>query len=114
MPETQTLPIDLYFWPTPNGVKISILLEELGASYAVHRLYRLLDDRLRGRDYVAGDYSIADMALLGWIRNWTNRGVDIAEFPRVEAWHDRLAGRPAVVRGLAIKAPTTTDLVRDL
>jgi GST-like protein len=79
----------------------------------VHRLYRILNDRLRGRDYVAGDYSIADMALLGWIRNWTNRGVDIAEFPRVEAWHDRLAGRPAVVRGLAIKAPTITDLVRD-
>src|ERR1041385_7906464 len=35
MPHTQTLPIDLYFWPTPNGLKISILLEELAAPYTV-------------------------------------------------------------------------------
>ena len=221
MTETQTLPINLYFWPTPNGYKLSILLEELAAPYTVHlvnigrgeqlkpeflaispnnripaivdpegpdgrpisvfesgaimiyladkfgrfhgrnarervavnewlmwqmanvgpvfgqhghfrqyapeklpyaikrfddevhRLYRVLNDRLRGRDYVAGDYSIADMALFGWIRNWANRGVDIAEFPHVQAWHDRIAKRPAVVRGLAIKAPARTDLVHD-
>jgi GSH-dependent disulfide-bond oxidoreductase len=222
MSAKQILPIHLYYWPTPNGLKISILLEELGVPYAVHfvnigkgeqfkqeflaispnnripaivdpegpdgkpisifesgaimiyladkfgrfhgttarertavnewliwqvanvgpafgqnghfrtyapeklpyaikrfddevhRLYRVLNDRLKGRPYVAGDYSIADMALLGWIRNWTVRGIDIAEFPNVEAWHGRIAARPAVMRAMSIKASAPpTDLARD-
>ncbi|CAN5262152.1 glutathione S-transferase N-terminal domain-containing protein [soil metagenome] len=213
MAATQTQPIDLYFWTTPNGYKISIMLEELGvpytthfvnigkgeqfkpeflaispnnripaivdpegpdgkpisvfesgailiylgakfdrfygrdarervavnewvfwqmanvgpvfghnghfrryareeAPYAVkrfgdetHRLYRVLNDRLAGRDYVAGDYSVADMALFGWVRNWANRDIDIKEFPNIEKWLDRVAARPAVQRGVSIKAP---------
>jgi GST-like protein len=71
----------------------------------VHRLYRVLNTRLEGRAYVADDYSIADMALFGWVRNWGNREIDIAEFRNVEAWHDRINARPAVVRGIALKAP---------
>ncbi len=71
----------------------------------VHRLYRVLNDRLKGRDYVADDYSIADMALFGWVRNWQNRDVDIAEFPNVEAWAKRIEARPAVQTGVALKAP---------
>ena len=221
MPATQTLPIELFYWPTPNGFKISILLEELGVPYAIrfinigkgdqfapeflkispnnripaivdpegpdgkpisvfesgaimiylgekfgkfypadargkvevnewlfwqmanvgpifgqnnhfrnyapekvpyaikrfgdetHRLDRVLNDRLAGRDYVAGAYSIADMALFGWVRNWTTRGADIAEFPNVVAWHDRIDARPAVQRGLALKAPVTVDVATD-
>ncbi len=221
MPASQILPIELYFWQTPNGYKISILLEELGVPYTVrfvnigkgeqfkpeflaispnnrmpaivdpegpdgkpisifesaaimiylgekfdrfygktarervvvnewliwqvanvgpvfghnnhfrryareeapyavkrfgdetHRLYRVLNERLQGRDYVAGEYSIADMALLGWIRNWQNRDVDIGEFPNVEKWHHRLAARPAVQRGLALRAPADVNLATD-
>jgi GST-like protein len=222
MPVSQTLPIELYFWPTPNGFKISIFLEEVAAPYVVrfvnigkgeqfdpeflaispnnrmpaivdpegpggrpipvfesaailtylgrkfgrfypgderkrvavdewliwqvanvgpvfgnnnhfrnyarekltyaidrfldetHRLYRVLNQRLEGRDFVAGDYSIADMALFGWLRNWPRRGIDIGEFPNVKRWHDAIAARPAVVRALAIKAPTPElDLARD-
>lgn len=221
MPATQTLPIELYFWTTPNGFKISILLEELGVPYAVrfvhigkgdqfkpeflaispnnripaivdpegpdgkpvsvfesgaimsylggkfgklvggnareqiavsewlfwqmanvgpvfghnnhflhyakeqvpyaikrfgdetHRLYRVLNTRLEGRDFVAGAYSVADIATFCWVRSWTRRGIDIAEFANVERWHDRIAERPAVVRGLALKAPAELDIVSD-
>jgi GST-like protein len=210
---TQMRPIDLYYWNTPNGYKISILLEELGVPYTthfvaigkgeqfkpeflaispnnripaivdpegpdgkpisifesaaimmyladkferffgrnprervavmewlmwqmggvgpmfgqyghfrnaapekvpyaltrygneVHRLYRVLNARLEGREYVADDYSIADMALLGWVRNWQNREIDGAEFPNVVAWAERLEKRAAVQRGLALKPP---------
>jgi GST-like protein len=221
VPATQTLPIELHYWHTPNGYKISILLEEIGVPYTVrfvnigkgdqfrpeflaispnnripaivdpegpdgrpisvfesgaimlylgekfgrlcgttkrervavnewlfwqmanvgpvfghnnhfrtyareqapyaikrfgdetHRLYRVLDQRLGERAHVADDYSVADIAIFCWARNWTNRGVDIAEFPQVEAWHDRIAARPAVQRGLALKAPVDLDIVND-
>ncbi len=213
----QTKPIDLYYWTTPNGYKISILLEELGVPYTTHfvnigkgeqfkpdflaiapnnripavvdpegpdgkpisifesaaimiyladkfgrfhgrnprervvvdewlmwqmggvgpmfgqyghfrnaapekipyaltrygnethRLYRVMNTRLEGRDYVADDYSIADMALFGWVRNWHLRDIDIAEFRNVEAWHDRINARPAVQRGLAVKPPPAPE-----
>jgi GST-like protein len=78
-----------------------------------HRLFGVLEKRLNGRDYVADDYSVADIALFGWMRNWERRGIDIAEFPNVKAWHDRIAARPAVQRGLAIKAPAKLDLAND-
>jgi GST-like protein len=208
MAPTQTRPIDLYFWPTPNGKKISVMLEELGVPYElffvnigkgeqfkpeflaispnnripaivdpegpggkpisvfesaaimmylgrkfgrfypqeerrrveveewlmwqmgnvgpmfgqanhfrnyapekvpyaitrytneVHRLYRVLNTRLEGRDFVAGEYTIADMALIGWMR-------DMARYSRLQA-------RPATARGLDVKAPTPpTDLATD-
>jgi len=78
-----------------------------------NRLYRVLNGRLEGRAFVAGEYSIADMALVGWIRNWDRKGVEIADYPNVKDWFDRLVARPAVERGLAIKAPETMDLASD-
>jgi GSH-dependent disulfide-bond oxidoreductase len=217
----QTEPIELFFWATPNGFKISIMLEELGVPYTVrfvnigkgeqfepeflaispnnripaivdpegpdgkpisvfesgailtylgrkfgrfypseertrvavdewlawqianvgpvfgqnnhfrtyakeklpyaitrflnetHRLFAVLERRLAGRDFVADDYSIADMALFGWLRNWQRRGIEIEEFPNVEAWHDRIAARPAVIKALEIKAPPAANLATD-
>jgi GSH-dependent disulfide-bond oxidoreductase len=205
-------PIDLYFWPTPNGWKISILLEELGLPYAVHpvnisagdqfkpeflaispnnkmpaivdpegpgakpisvfesgaimqylankagkfypadprarvdveqwlmwqmggfgpmlgqnhhfnhyapedvpyaknryitetkRLYGVLDKQLVTHEFVAGDYSIADMAIFPWARLWERQSVQIDDFPHVKAWLDKVAARPAVQRGLAVKS----------
>jgi GST-like protein len=80
----------------------------------VHRLYGVLDRRLKGRAFVAGDYSIADIALFGWIRNWKIREIDIAEFPDVRRWIESIEGRPAVQRALAIKAPVPpTDIATD-
>jgi len=205
------LPIALYYWPTPNGWKISIMLEELGAPYEVHyvdigkgeqfdadflaiapnnrmpaiidpqgpggkpvsvfesgaillylgrkfgrfyplddertrieteewlmwqmgnvgpmlgqnhhfrhyapeklpyaitryeneahRLYGVLDKRLAGRDFVAGEYSIADMAIIGWMRSPDRQGIDIDEFLNVKAWRERLLARPAVERGIKL------------
>jgi GST-like protein len=222
MAPTQTRPIDLYFWPTPNGKKISVMLEELGVPYElffvnigkgeqfkpeflaispnnripaivdpegpggkpisvfesaaimmylgrkfgrfypqeerrrveveewlmwqmgnvgpmfgqanhfrnyapekvpyaitrytneVHRLYRVLNTRLEGRDFVAGEYTIADMALIGWMRDMARYSIDAAEFPNAKAWIDRLQARPATARGLDVKAPTPpTDLATD-
>jgi glutathione S-transferase/GST-like protein len=77
----------------------------------LHRLYGVLDERLADRDYIAGDYSIADMACWPWSRYPNARGVDYAEFPNVKAWVDRVGARPAVQRaleeGAAIKQSAT-------
>jgi GST-like protein len=202
--------IDLYFWPTPNGYKVSILLEELGLPYRVvpvdiwkgdqfkpaflaiapnnkmpavvdtdgpdgkplsifesgaillhyaeqsgrfiprdvrgrvavlewlmfqmasvgpmlgqahhfrgyspepipyaierytkeaTRIYRVIDKRLTGRAFVAGDYSIADMAIFPWIRSWEKQGQVLVEHVHLKRWFDTLAARPAVQRGLAV------------
>ncbi len=65
----------------------------------VNRLYGVLNKRLANRTFVAGDYSIADMAIFPWIRPYKNQGQDLAEFPHVEAWFKRILERPASVRG---------------
>ncbi len=70
----------------------------------VNRLCGVLDRRLDGRDYVAGEYSIADMALYPWVKLAMLYGQDMAAFARVSAWLDRIAARPAVERGLAVGA----------
>jgi GST-like protein len=68
----------------------------------VNRLYGVLDARLMDRDYLAGKYSIADIAIYPWARVWKNQGQDIAEFPNVAAWLERIGARKAVQRGLAV------------
>lgn len=78
-----------------------------------HRLYGILDKRLGSRDFVAGDYSIADIAILPWTRNYERQGVDIAEFPHARRWLERLLARPAVERGLQIGAEKRMDLAKD-
>ena len=73
------------------------------ARYAAiaERLYRVLDERLRGRDYLAGDYSIADMASQPWAYYLERHGFDAAAHPALVEWRERIAARPAVVRALA-------------
>ena len=205
-------PIDLYYWPTPNGWKISIMLEECGLPYAVHsvnigkgdqfkpeflaispnnkmpaivdpngpdgrpisvfesgatlqylgrktgrfypadersrvevdqwlfwqmaglgpmagqthhfriyapekityaidrytnetnRLYGVLDKRLADREFLAGEYSIADMAAFPWAKLWERQGQDISAFKNMQRWLQANAARPAVQRGLAVNA----------
>ena len=198
--------IDLYTWTTPNGRKVSILLEELGLRYAVHpidigkdeqfapeflrvspnnkipaivdreaglslmesgaillyladktgrflpregearwrvvewlmwqmggigpflgqahhflhynkgkapyaeerfrnearRLYGVLDRQLEGREYVAGDYSIADMAIWPWTSRFAWQEIDPNEFPNVKRWYLLVAARPAVQAGYQV------------
>lgn len=208
----QQQPIDLYYWPTPNGWKITIMLEECGLPYAIHpvnigkgdqfkpeflaispnnkipaivdldgpdgkpisvfesaailqylgrktgqlypkderrrvevdqwlfwqvggfgpmlgqthhfriyapekvpyaierftkeanRLYGVLNTRLADREFVAGEYSIADIAILPWAKMWERQGQDIEEFPHVKRWLEMLLARPAVQRGLAVSS----------
>jgi GST-like protein len=68
----------------------------------VNRLYGVMDSRLEDRDYLAGDYSIADMACIGWVRSHEKQGQDLAEFPYLKAWFERLIARPSVAKGLML------------
>jgi GST-like protein len=67
----------------------------------VNRLYGVLDRRLDGRDYVAGEYSIADMAIYPWIVPHERQHQNIADFPNIKRWLDAVAARPAVMRAYA-------------
>ena len=68
------------------------------------RLYGVLDRRLAQVEYVAGPYSIADMAIFPWTRSHANQGVDLAEYPNVRRWFDAIRERPAVQRAVQILA----------
>jgi GST-like protein len=218
---TQTKPIELYYWPTPNGWKITIMLEELGAPYEVkyvdigkgeqfepsflkiapnnrmpaiidpegpdgrpisifesgailqylgrkfgkfypadertkveveqwlfwqvgglgpmagqahhfrnyapeklpyaikrytnevNRLYGVMNKRLADRDFLAGDYSIADMASIGWVRSYKNQGQDLEDFPHLKRWFDTILARPAVERAIVIGQERRSNLADD-
>lgn len=69
------------------------------------RLYRVLESRLEGREYLCDEYSIADMATWPWVKIHFWAGVDIDDLPNVQAWLDRVGARPAVQRGIAVPAP---------
>ena len=75
----------------------------------VNRLYGVLDTRLAGRDFVAGDYSIADMAIWPWILPEA-QGQDLETFPNLKAWRARLGERPAVIAGRDVGKDLRSDL----
>ena len=66
------------------------------------RLYGVLDKRLEGRDYICGDYSIADMACWPWVITNKKQEIDLDAFPNVRRWYDLLKTRPALRRGYDI------------
>lgn len=217
----QKKPIELYYWPTPNGWKITIMLEELGVPYDVHyvnigrgeqfrpeflkispnnrmpaiidpegpggepisifesgailqylgrkfgrfypseergrveveqwlfwqvgglgpmagqahhfrqyapekvpyaierytnecnRLYGVMNKRLADREFLAGDYSIADMACIGWIKPYENQGQDLNEFPNLKRWFETLMARLAVQRGMEIGQKHRRNVAED-
>ena len=79
-----------------------------------NRLYGVLDERLKDREFVCGDYSIADMAIVGWAKLWDKQGQAIEDMPNVKRWLDAVMARPAVARGLAVKVDAPTiDLATD-
>ncbi len=66
------------------------------------RLYRVLEQQLDGRDYLCGEYGIADIANFTWVNIHAWSGISIDDLPRVQAWLERIRARPAVQRGLAV------------
>jgi len=68
----------------------------------VNRLYGVMDTRLKDRLFLAGDYSIADMASYPWVRPYKNQGQDLAWFPNLEKWFQRLRDRPAVAKAVKV------------
>lgn len=73
------------------------------------RLYRVLDGRLADRDYLAGDYSIADIATFPWIRPYESQGQDLDEHPNLKRWFETIRERPAVQRGLQVLSDVKRD-----
>ncbi|HEY9598737.1 MAG TPA: glutathione binding-like protein, partial [Cyanophyceae cyanobacterium] len=66
------------------------------------RLYRVLEKRLSQVEYVAGDYSIADIAIFPWILPYERQGQDLVNYPNLKRWFDVINERPAVQKGLAL------------
>ena len=75
-----------------------------------NRLYGVLDRRLQGRDFVAGDYSIADIAIFPWTRTYERQNVAIGDYPNVVRWRKAIFDRPAVQRGMKVGSEWREDL----
>ena len=69
-----------------------------------HRLYSVLNRRLEGREYVCGEYTIADIACWPWIVPYERQGQKLEEFPNLQRWFAAVKSRPAVARGMAVGA----------
>ena len=78
----------------------------------VRRLFTVLDGHLKDHEYVAGDYSIADIANWAWVRTYRWSGVSLDGLPHLQRWKDAIAQRPAVQRGIA-QPPSAIDLAKD-
>ncbi|MSP83186.1 MAG: glutathione S-transferase family protein [Alphaproteobacteria bacterium] len=68
------------------------------------RIYGVMDRRLGEAAFLAGDYSIADMACWPWTRSWEGQGQKLANFPNVKRWFEAIEARPAVQRGIKVLA----------
>jgi glutathione S-transferase/GST-like protein len=80
----------------------------------VRRLFGVLDTRLAGHEYLAGDYSIADIANWAWVRTYKWSGVTLEGLPHLERWVRQLAARPACQRGLEVPPrPPRIEAARD-
>jgi GSH-dependent disulfide-bond oxidoreductase len=76
------------------------------------RLFRVLDGHLQQHEYLAGDYSIADIANWAWVRTHRWSGVEIDDLPHLKRWRDSIRQRAAVQRGIE-QPPSKVDLTRD-
>ncbi len=68
------------------------------------RLYGVVNRRLADREFIAGDYSIADMAIYPWLQPYERQGQNIEDFPHIKRWFATLAARPAVQKGMQVLA----------
>ncbi|MEK6297708.1 MAG: glutathione binding-like protein, partial [Paraburkholderia tropica] len=78
------------------------------------RLYNVMETKLEKSEYLAGDdYTIADIAAFPWTRSWQNQGIDLDALPNVKRWHETIAARPAVKRGVEVLANARKPLMDD-
>jgi GSH-dependent disulfide-bond oxidoreductase len=78
-----------------------------------NRLYGVLDKQLSQNEFVAGAYSIADMAIYPWAKLWDRQGQDIAQFPHMQRWLALCGQRPAVQKGVSVAADAKINLAED-
>lgn len=98
------------FGPAPGQVHhFAALTDEADQRYGLQRfmaetlrLYGVMDRRLAEHAFFAGELSIADFAILGWVWRHPRHQVDLAQFPHVQRWYQALMARPAVQRGFAV------------
>lgn len=98
------------FGPIPGQVHHFIALgDETDRRYGLdrftaetQRLYGVMERRLAGHEFFAGELSIADFAVVGWVWRHARHRVDLADFPHVQRWYQTLLARPAVMRGFAV------------
>jgi GST-like protein len=92
-----------FFLGQPEGPARDFGLERYGKE--TRRLYGVMDKQLAGRDFLAtaGEPSIADFAVIGWAWRHERHQIDLADYPNVRIWYDRMMARPAVARGFEVK-----------
>jgi GSH-dependent disulfide-bond oxidoreductase len=99
------------FGPMPGQVHhFAALTSEVDRRYGLkrfsdetRRLYSVLNTRLASHEYVAGELSVADFAILGWAWRHERHKVNLADYPNVKRWYETLFERPAVRRGFEVK-----------
>lgn len=79
----------------------------------VNRLYGVMNIQLRDREYLAGDYSIADMASYPWVVPYERQGQNLEDFPNLKRWFEAMRARPAVERGMAVGKELRMDRPMD-
>lgn len=67
-----------------------------------NRLYGVLNKQLADKDWVTGDYSIADMAIYPWIVPYERQGQNLNDFPNIKKWFEKMSQRPAIVKAYAL------------
>ena len=76
-------------------------------------LYGVLNNRLHDQPYIAGKaYTVADMICYPWTVNWKVQGQDIEEFKHLARWHEEIAARPAVKKGMTVGADLSVDVTK--
>lgn len=96
-------PMRVIFWTlvrTPEADRD--MAEAARARDAAERLWRIADAQLAGREFIAGDFGVADMALGGFLHRWFALPIERAPLPRLEGWYRRLLERPAYKAHVAV------------
>lgn len=89
--------------------KLPYAIERYSAE--ANRLYRVLDNQLADKDFVAGNaLSIADIAIFPWTRTHARQNVEIENYPNVAAWRIRMIERPAVLRGMKVGSESRKEI----